>query len=225
MFLIGSDIKKQKNYYQMKIKDAKEITGGLSNPSKMPGRAYSIPASRCNVGSKLAKVKGSVCEGCYALKGMYRFGNVQSALEKRYQSLADVRWVNSMALLISNQSKDFFRWHDSGDIQSIDHLHKIVQVCKLTPNTKHWLPTREYKLVEQYIDQYGSLPSNLVVRLSAHKVDFAPPAKLAKRLGVQTSSVVTSKDFTCPSSKQGNKCLECRACWDKSISNVSYSKH
>ena len=54
----------------MKLKEAKEITGGLSNPSKMPGKAYSIPASRCNVGSRLAKVKGSVCEGCYALKGM-----------------------------------------------------------------------------------------------------------------------------------------------------------
>lgn len=209
----------------MKIKEAKEITGGLSNPSKMPGRAYSIPASRCNVGSKLAKVKGSVCEGCYALKGMYRFGNVQKALEKRYQSLSDVRWINSMALLISNQSKDFFRWHDSGDIESISHLRQIVQVCKLTPDTKHWLPTREYKIVEQYIDQHGSLPDNLIVRLSAHKVDFAPPSKLAKRLGVQTSSVVTSSDFTCPSSKQGNKCLECRACWDKSVANVSYSKH
>jgi len=209
----------------MKIKEANSITGGLSNPSKMPGRAYSIPASRCNVGSKLAKVKGSVCHGCYALKGMYRFGNVQKALEKRYQSLADVRWVNSMALLISNQSKDYFRWHDSGDLKDISHLRQIVEVCKLTPDTKHWLPTREYKIVEQYIDQYGALPSNLVVRLSAHKVDFAPPAKLAKRLGVQTSSVVTSPDFTCPSSKQGNKCLECRACWDKSIDNVSYSKH
>jgi len=42
----------------MKIKEANSITGGLSNPSKMPGRAYSIPASRCNVGSKLAKRLG-----------------------------------------------------------------------------------------------------------------------------------------------------------------------
>jgi len=209
----------------MKIKEAKEITGGLSNPSKMPGKSYSIPAKRCQTGSKLAKIKGSVCFECYALKGMYRFPNVQDALEKRYQSLADTRWVNSMALLISNQSKDYFRWHDSGDIQSVGHLKKIVDVCKLTPDTKHWLPTREYKIVEDYINLHGALPSNLIVRLSAHKVDFAPPSKLAKRLGVQTSSVVTSKDFTCPSSKQGNKCLECRACWDKSIDNVSYSKH
>ena len=208
----------------MKIKEAKEITGGLSNPSKMPGKAYSIPASRCNVGSRLARVKGSVCEGCYALKGMYRFGNVQSALEKRYKSLADKRWVNSMALLISNQSKDFFRWHDSGDLQDVDHLKKIVDVCKLTPNTKHWLPTREYKIVESYIDQFGAIPENLCIRLSAHKVNLPAPEKLAKRLGVQTSTV-TTENGSCPSSKQDNKCLDCRACWDSSVANVSYLKH
>ena len=191
---------------------------------KCPGKAYSIPASRCNVGSKLAKVKGSVCHGCYALKGMYRFGNVQAALEKRYQSLADKRWVNSMALLISNQSKDFFRWHDSGDLQSVNHLKKIVEVCKLTPSTKHWLPTREYKIVEDFIDQFGAIPENLVIRLSAHKVNFPAPEKLAKRLGVQTSTV-TTENGSCPSSKQDNKCLDCRACWDRSVANVSYLKH
>ena len=210
----------------MKLKEAKQITGGLSNPSKMPGKAYSIPASRCNVGSRLAKVKGSVCEGCYALKGMYRFPNVQDALEKRYQSLADERWINSMALLISNQSKDFFRWHDSGDLASVAHLKQIVDVCKLTPKTKHWLPTREYKLVENYINQYGALPSNLVIRLSAHKVNFPAPEKLAKRLGVQTSSVTTSKDdFTCKAPKQNNECKDCRLCWNPKVSNVSYLKH
>ena len=210
----------------MNKKEAIKITGGLSKPSKMPGFAYNLPATRCKVGSKLAKVKGSVCEGCYALKGMYRFGNVQKALEKRYQSLADVRWVNSMAWLISNQSKDYFRWHDSGDIQSIDHLHKIVQVCKLNPDTKHWLPTREYKLVEDYIKKHGALPSNLVIRLSAHKVDFAPPSKLANRLGVQTSSVVSNKDdYTCKAPNQENACKDCRLCWDPKVANVAYLKH
>ena len=210
----------------MNIKQAKEITGGLSNPSKMPSKAYSIPASRCKVGSRLAKVKGSVCEECYALKGMYRFGNVQDALEKRFQSLGDQAWVNSMALLISKQSKDFFRWHDSGDIQSVDHLDKIVQVCKLTPDPKHWLPTREYKIVESYIEKNGKLPSNLVLRLSAHKVNFPAPTKLAKRLGVQTSTVTTSKDtFTCKAPNQENACKECRLCWNSKVSNVSYLKH
>ena len=64
-------------------KEAKEITGGLSAPSKMPGPSFNLPAAACITGSKLVAVKGSTCSGCYALKGRYRFGNVQAALKRR----------------------------------------------------------------------------------------------------------------------------------------------
>jgi hypothetical protein len=60
-------------------KEAREITGGLSKPSKMPGPAHNLPAVACKTGAKLVKVPGSVCAGCYALKGRYRFNNVQQA--------------------------------------------------------------------------------------------------------------------------------------------------
>ena len=62
----------------MKSKRALKIIGGLSKPSKMPGWAYGLPAKECKTGSKLVKVKNSVCEGCYALKGCYVFKVVQS---------------------------------------------------------------------------------------------------------------------------------------------------
>ena len=58
-------------------KEAKEITGGLSKPNKMPGPAYNLPARACLTGAMLVNVPGSTCSGCYALKGRYRFGNVQ----------------------------------------------------------------------------------------------------------------------------------------------------
>jgi len=29
----------------------------------------------------------------------------------------------------------------------------------------------------------------------------------------------------CPSRFQQNKCMDCRACWDKRVKNVSYHKH
>ena len=45
-------------------KELEKIVGGLSKPSKMPGPAYNLPASKCITGSKLVKIKGSVCEGC-----------------------------------------------------------------------------------------------------------------------------------------------------------------
>ena len=68
-------------------KEAKEITGGLSAPSKMPGPAYNLPAWECTTGKKLVNVPGSVCHGCYALKGRYRFNNVRMALARRLESL------------------------------------------------------------------------------------------------------------------------------------------
>ena len=92
----------------MKISEAKKITGGLSKPSKMPGPAYNLPAYKCITGAKLAKVPGSVCAGCYALKGRYRFRNVQDALQRRLQALTDPRWVQAMALLVTHYSKKVF---------------------------------------------------------------------------------------------------------------------
>ena len=55
----------------MKVKEALKITEGFTRTSKMPGLSYSLPAWECKTGSKLRKVKGSVCASCYALKGNY----------------------------------------------------------------------------------------------------------------------------------------------------------
>ena len=64
----------------MKVKQAKEITGSLTRTSKVPGLSYSLPAWECKTGSKLRKIKGSVCASCYALKGNYtRYKAIKAA--------------------------------------------------------------------------------------------------------------------------------------------------
>lgn len=210
----------------MLVKEAVAITGGLSAPSKMPGYAYSLPAKECKIGSALRNIPNSSCSGCYAMKGRYAFPTVQNALYKRLNSLNDDRWTTAMVHLINKQSKDWFRWHDSGDIQSADHLYKIVQVALATPNTKHWLPTREYKIVADYIKQYGNFPDNLNVRLSAHLMNAKPAGGLKLPY-----STIHTKDFkypdahNCPAPNQGGICGDCRACWNKEVKHVSYAKH
>ena len=104
-------------------KEAREITGGLSAPNKMPGPSINLPAVACITGAKLVKVKGSTCSGCYALKGRYRFQNVKDAMQRRLAKLHDPRWIDAMVTLIDKQP--VFRWHDSGDIQSVQHLSLI----------------------------------------------------------------------------------------------------
>ena len=205
---------------------AKEITGGLSKPSKMPGFAYSIPAQACNVGSRLRTVQGSICSKCYALKGRYVFGNVKKALQRRLASLIHSEWVEAMAFQINQASINVFRWHDSGDIQNLEHLEKIAEVCRLTPDVRHWLPTREYAIVTAYKEKHGSFPDNLNIRLSAYMVDGPLPEGAANRLGVTVSGVTSDPSkVTCPAYKQGGVCGSCRACWDKTQAVVNYPRH
>ena len=196
-------------------KEAREITGGLSAPGKMPEGSYNLPASACPTGQILAKVKDTPCSGCYALKGRYRFPNVKDALARRLKSLMHPRWTEAMTVLVKN--KKHFRWHDSGDIQSVKHLIKIFEVCKQTPSTKHWLPTRESRFLK--LMDPDIVPANLIIRLSGHMVDGK------NATWWRWKSSVSTKRKTCPAKDQGNRCLDCRRCWSRSIPNVTYPKH
>ena len=208
----------------MTLLQALETINGFSKPSKMPCHSWSIPAKDCKTGSKLAKVEGSVCADCYAMSGFYRMGNVKSCLEKRFESLSNPKWEEAMTVAISgSEGSGFFRWFDSGDIQSLAHLKQLAQIAKNLPSIKFWLPTKEYGIVTEYLKE-NELPENLTIRLSGFMVDGPAPIALASRLGLVTSTVA-SKDFTCPANSQGNKCLSCRACWDKGVSNVAYKHH
>ena len=183
----------------------------------MPGPAYNLPAIRCKTGSKLRKIKNSVCSGCYALKGRYAFPNVQNALERRYQSLNHVQWTEAMTVLVKDHP--WFRWHDSGDLQGPEHLKKIFEVCKLTPETQHWLPTQERK----FLPLSGStIPKNLIIRLSNAKNDTKPG-----RAWDHWSTVVTTPraGHVCPAPDQGNVCGSCRACWSRDVKEVQYRIH
>ena len=205
-------------------KDALRYVGGLSDPSKMPCFGYSLPAADCIVGSRLRKIEGSVCHGCYAHKGNYtRFPAIQVALRKRARAINKKFWVENMVYLIDHQPYPFFRWHDSGDLQSEKHFSDILDVCGATPTIKHWLPTREYDIVENVLS-IRTKPKNIAVRLSAHMVDEGGPIVLDKRIGVQMSEV-RRKDYTCPAHEQNNECQDCRKCWDQRIPTISYKLH
>jgi len=200
-----------------------KITGSLGKPSKMPGLSYGISATLCKVGAALAKIKGSTCEGCYALKANYSYPSVKAAHAKRVAGLTDPQWPEAMIYLIGNSGESYFRWHDSGDLQSFQHLLNIVKIAEALPNVSFWLPTREKGLVNQYLRAFQAFPDNLVVRVSAAMVDAAAP------LGFEHTSTVhnqgKAEGYNCPAQSQGNKCQDCRACWDRTIANVSYHQH
>lgn len=198
----------------MTLDEALAIAGPLSRTSKMPCPSYSLPAQECKTGGKLALIEGSVCSGCYARKGNYQWPNVKNAMYRRLDGIRDPHWVEAMVTLIRVENTRWFRWHDSGDIQSTRHLARIIAIAERMPWIRFWLPTKEYKLVRGV-----TFPKNLTVRVSAPMVDGPTSSHFQ-----WTSSVVT-KNATCNAPKQEGKCLDCRACWDKRVKHVSYRRH
>lgn len=194
----------------------------LSKTSKMPGYSISTPATDCKTGAQLAKIKGSVCSECYALKGSYRYPDVKTAMRRRQAFMKSPKWVELMVETINRTRSPYFRWFDSGDVQSVEHAEQILEVIELTPSKFHWIPTKEKKIWREALTG-RMVPNNAVIRLSAAMIDGEAPKSF-----YNTSTVHKNKKpegHICPAPSQGGKCGDCRACWNPEILNVSYAAH
>jgi len=218
--------------------------------SKMPGYTISTTAHQCKTGAKLAKIKGSICSKCYAFNGNYMFTSVQKGLQQNSiaieffeQSRDYTIWIVTLSELIRRrcivkeikdkvgnviaiEDNTYFRFHDSGDIQSIEHLNAINEVAKNNPTVSFWLPTREYKFVQAFMKN-NTFADNLTVRLSAHMVGKKPQDF---KTGLSTSTVsFDASEHHCIAPKQDGACdgelASCRNCWDKDVKNVNYKIH
>ena len=231
----------------MLVKDAIEL-GKISNGNtKMPGTTFSIDAFACQTGSKLAKIKGTSCNSCYARKLQKLRPSVDMGyklnLAKYNKALSEDKlftWVSAMVFQIERQAKKtnvyYHRWFDAGDLQSEKMFKAICLVCERTPKIKHWLPTQE----RNYINAYA-IPENLCVRISGTKVNGKPNnlhnfqgdygfySKGFSFDNICTSTVHTKDKEPigqeCKAYTRQNNCGDCRACWDTTVKNVSYKKH
>ena len=194
----------------------------LSNTSKLGCKSISLNAKSCKTGSKLAKKKGSVCFGCYALKGCYQFPVVQDAMERRMKFFYHKDFIPIMVFLLSSLRKKKFRWFDSGDVQNTIMALNILEICRLTPDIKHWIPSKEYKIWREAL-KIQKLPKNVCLRMSSPNIDQEPLK------GFENTSTVhkDKKAFglECIAYKQDGKCLDCEACFNKKVKNVSYPLH
>jgi len=188
------------------------------------------------MGSTLAKVEGSACSICYARRGRMVYRPTLDANERRLQAYyAEDDWPRLMARLIELSvpvGDPYFRWFSSGDLQSEQMLLDIMEVCRLTPEVYHWLPTQERDMVSNALGEQPC-PDNLVIRISAPMINGVPPQGL--------SSVVvgpvpqahweervhhnTDTRYHCPApTHRDYECGACRACWDSAVETVVYKR-
>ena len=162
---------------------------------------------------------------------MYSFPVVKKAQARRLKILLSdmFAWKRAMVSLLEKKyarkvgAERVFRWHDSGDLQSLEHLSAIVEIAKLVPSIRFWLPTRERKMVTEWLSQHPQgFPENLAVRVSAAMVGQKNAPVPAGTVG---STVGAEEGFSCPARLQGNSCGDCRACWNREVISVDYHLH
>ena len=200
----------------------------LSNPSKMPGKAFGLPAGRScpwAVYQESSDGRPAICSGCYAQDGFYRMPNVKATQDARFQwvreGLKSGEFVATMIETIRGQK--YFRIHDSGDFFNVAYVDAWRAIAQALPDTMFWAPTRSYQDARMLaaLRKLAKLP-NVVIRPSAlHFGDNAP-----KIAGLQAGSTADGPaSFDCPASLQGGKCLDCRVCWTKPGTTVNYHVH
>jgi hypothetical protein len=166
----------------------------------------------------------AACSGCYATAGCYHFPDTKKVRADNKAAWKEADWVDVMVAKLKKQTH--FRWFDSGDMYTLDLAIKIFQVMQRTPSTKHWLPTRmkKFSKFSNIIALMESLP-NTMVRFSSDAVDGTYTKGLHGSTILPTATSADSNTFVCNAPNQGGKCLDCRACYDKSIPVVGYIAH
>jgi len=139
--------------------EARLYVGGLSSPSKMPSYGWSISATKCRKGMFLAPIAGSVCNGCYALGNFYGMPDTIHAMERRFSRIGAKHFVDAFVFLM--QGEAYFRWFDSGDLQSVAMLADIAEIARRCPHVKFWLPTKEYTASAEPVAATPAMPWGL----------------------------------------------------------------
>ena len=135
------------------VKTAKEFGVRIFN--------FSIPAGNDKASGKITcPFAGSCLSLCYAKKGMYRFGNVERALSKRYEASKESNFVERINTELSKVKKDkqiYVRIHDSGDFYSPAYFAKWLEIAQNNPSVRFYAYTKSHSFIRGNFN----LPDNM----------------------------------------------------------------
>ena len=134
------------------------ISKGNSKMGSIP--SVSLPACvTCNPGAPCFKK-------CYARRLSARRATVRDAYARNLDILNSDRgayWLQVKAAAITTR---FFRFHVSGDIPNGEYFAQMVQVANECPHTYFLAFTKQYRIVNQYLTNGGTIPQNLKIIFS-----------------------------------------------------------
>ena len=103
---------------------------------------------------------------CYAVKIARLYKTVKTAYERNLDILRNdpnSYWLQVKASAITTR---FFRFHVSGDIPDMYYFYKMVELANELPNTNFLAFTKQYYIVNKFLNNGGSIPKNLQIIFS-----------------------------------------------------------
>lgn len=198
----------------------------ISVTSKLDGiRSWSLQALDTCPGSIASPgVLVDACKGCYATTGNYHYPNVKAPRISNQSDWQRMGWVSDMVQALQNDR--FFRWFDSGDMYTLGLAEKMLEVMRMTPWCKHWLPTRMHKFPKfaLVLKTMQALP-NVSVRFSSDSINGEFTKGLHGSVIVADTDQTTKAMTLCRAYENAGKCSGCRACWDKKVKVIAYPAH
>lgn len=165
---------------------------------------------------------------CYAKKGNMAFSTVQQAYYRNYilwLTDSDKYWNQLQSRI--DEGFEMVRVFDSGDIPEMRYLVELCEFIKRNPNVAFSGFTKQYDLVNAYIEEFGALPENYKLRFSLWNKEW--DAKIANPYSLPVAVVIlpdgsnteVKNVFHCTCKET---CSKCKVCY-KSNASVSFDLH
>ena len=107
---------------------------------------------------------------CYDVKACMQYPN--TVVDARARNLAiltldrDEYFSRIDKAMSRRHTNKFFRWHVSGEIVDLDYFDRMVNNARRHPDFTIWTYTKNYRIVNEWIDKNGTLPNNLHIMFS-----------------------------------------------------------
>lgn len=163
---------------------------------------------------------------CYARRIERRYKQSRAAYVHNLQVLNDdpaAYWLQVRAAAMVTR---FFRYHVSGDIPNAEYLINMIKTAEALPGTMFLAFTKQYQIVNDYINGGGIIPDNLKIILSnwgAWKCENPHDLPVCEIIFKDTAPADSWK--IC-----GGNCTECACrgvgCWElKNGETIAIYKH
>lgn len=224
---------KQKKDFTMTRQEYIDFLSNKSNEINMGNNNSKTGAACLNLAFPTCTCRSDApCrKQCYANKGRQQISTVQAAYYRNLRLYYDDpdNFFEQVYYKVKFSGLPKVRIFDSGDLPDMAFLVRLVEVCKKTPNTKYMMFSKQYEMVNDYIDKNGPLPDNLNILFSAwdklweapnpHGLGVAYVDFNEKRLNPD----IPKNAFVCPGRE--STCSACGVCWNKKLKAVVFHEH